>query len=83
MEAKFMKTSHSRAWECKPFIHGFMIFQLTDNMDIGVHIHTSQTQAFASNILCKFQAPLQQVHYLNGPSINQLGKESNSLEIGS
>ena len=29
MEAKHIKTSHSRAWECKPFMHGFMMFWIT------------------------------------------------------
>ena len=27
LEAKFMKTNYSRAWECKPFTHGFLIFR--------------------------------------------------------
>ena len=63
MEAKYMKTSHSRAWECKPFIHGFMIFRLTYHMEIIVHIHTSYTQYWGSNILSKVQAPLQQVRH--------------------
>ena len=61
MESKHMKTRHSRAWECNPFIHGFMIFQYTENMDIGVQIHTSYTQYWSSNILSKVQEPLQQV----------------------
>ena len=39
MEAKYMKTGHSRAWECKPFTHGFLIFQLTHNMEMRVHIY--------------------------------------------
>ena len=34
MESKYMKTSHSRAWEGKPFIHVFLIFRLTDNMEM-------------------------------------------------
>ena len=62
MEAKYKKTSHSRAWECKPFTYVFMIFRITDHMDIKLHIITSYTQAWALNILNKVQAPLQQVH---------------------
>ena len=34
MEAKYMKTSHSIAWECKPSIHVFMIFRLKKNMEM-------------------------------------------------
>ena len=34
MEAKYMKTSHSRAWECKSFIYGFLIFRITEHMEI-------------------------------------------------
>ena len=63
MEAKHMKTSHSKAWECNTFIHGFMIFRITNNMEIGVNIHTSHTQYLESNILSKVQAPLQQVRH--------------------
>ena len=63
MEAKFMKTSYSRAWECKPFTHGFLIFQITKHMNIRVQSHTSYTQAWASNRFSKAQAPLQQVHH--------------------
>ena len=61
MEAKYMKTSHSRAWECKPFIHGFLIFRLTERMDKRLQSHTSYTQAWAPNIIRKVQALLQQV----------------------
>ena len=56
-----MKTSYSRAWECKPFIHVFLIFQLTENMDAILHIHTSYFTAWAPNILSKVQEPPQQV----------------------
>ena len=63
MESKYMKTSHSRAWECKPFTHGYLIFRLTKHTDIRVQSHTSYTQAWASNTLSKVQAPLQQVHH--------------------
>ena len=61
MEAKYMKSSHSRAWECKPFTYRFLIFLLIENMEIRVNIHTSYTQYLASNILSKVQAPHQQV----------------------
>ena len=63
MEAKCMKSSLSRAWECKPFTHGFLIFQLIELMYIGEQSHTSYTQDWASNILIKVQEPLQQVHH--------------------
>ena len=63
MESKYMKTSHPRAWEGKPFTYRFMIFILTKNMEIRVRIHTSYTQYWASNILIKVQAQLQQVHH--------------------
>ena len=56
-----MKTSYSRAWECKPFIHVFMIFRLTEDMDMKLQSHTSYFTAWASTILSKAQAPLQQV----------------------
>ena len=55
VEAKYMKTSHSRAWECKPFTHEFMIFKFTALMDIRVHINTSYNQSWESNILSKVQ----------------------------
>ena len=32
MEAKYMKTSHSRAWECKTFTLEFIGFRDTENM---------------------------------------------------
>ena len=32
VEAKYMKTSHSRAWVCKPFTLDFLGFQDTENM---------------------------------------------------
>ena len=63
MESKYMKTSHSRAWECKPFTHGFMIFRLIENINIILQIHKQYNQYWASNILSKVQAPLQQVHH--------------------
>ena len=40
MEAKYMKTSHFRACECKPFIHVFLIFRFTENMDMILRSHT-------------------------------------------
>ena len=61
MESKYMKTNHSRSWECKPFIHVFLIFRLTENMDMRLQSLTSYFKAWASNILIKAQAPLQQV----------------------
>ena len=61
MESKYMKTSHSRAWECKPFIHVFLIFRLTEYMDMILHIHTSYYKSWEPNILSKTQTPLQQV----------------------
>ena len=41
MEANHTKTSHSNSWECNPFTHGFLIFQLIEHMDIRVQIHAS------------------------------------------
>ena len=58
-----MKTSYSRAWECEPLTYVFFIFRLTYHMYIRVHIHSSYTQYWASNILSKVQAPLQQVRH--------------------
>ena len=50
MKSKHMKTSHSNSQECKPFTHGFMIFRLTKNMEIILHIHESYiTSPSASN----------------------------------
>ena len=43
MEAKYMKTTHSRAWEFKPFTYGFLIFILTESIEMRVHINTSYT----------------------------------------
>ena len=63
MESKYMKTSHSRAWECKPFTYGFMIFRLKDNIFIILNSHKSYTQHWASNILSKVQAALQHVRH--------------------
>ena len=63
IEAKYMKTSHSRAWECKPFIHVFMIFRLTKNMDMRLQGHTSYIKALASTIISKAQEPPQQVRH--------------------
>ena len=55
MEANYMKTSHSRAWECKPFIHVFLIFLITDHMGMILYIYiifhslgTKYTQQSAS-----------------------------------
>ena len=45
MEAKYMKTSHSRAWECKHFTHGFLTIRIIENMEIKVHTHTPYTQS--------------------------------------
>ena len=61
MDAKFTKTSNSRACECKPFIHVFMIFRLIENMEIILQIYASHIKSWESNILSKAQAPLQQV----------------------
>ena len=61
MEAKYMKTSHFRACECKPFIHVFLISRLTKHMDIRLQRHTSYFTPSEPNILSKSQAPLQQV----------------------
>ena len=61
LEAKYMKASHSRAWVCKPFIHIFMIFRLTENMEMILQSHTSYFTSWEPNILSKAQAPLQQV----------------------
>ena len=36
VEARYMKTSHSRAWECKPFTLEFLEFQDTVNMVMKV-----------------------------------------------
>ena len=52
-----MKTNYSKAWECKPFIHVFLIFRLTEHMDMRLQSHTSYFTAWASNILSKAQAP--------------------------
>ena len=57
-----MKTSYSIAWECQPFIHVFLIFIIIDHMEMILHIHESCIKAWASTILSKAQAPLQQVH---------------------
>ena len=56
-----MKTSYSRAWECKPFIHLFLIFILKNNMEMRFQIPESCIKYWASTILSKSQAPLQQV----------------------
>ena len=40
-----------------------MIFQITENMDIILQIHTSYTQYWVSNILNKAQEPLQHVRH--------------------
>ena len=61
-----MKTSYSRAWESKPFTHGFLIFQITEHMYIRVQIHRSYTQYLGSNRFSKAQAPLQQVRHHMG-----------------
>ena len=58
-----METSYSRAWECKPFIHVFLIFRLTEHMDMRLQSHTSSIKALESNILSTVQAPLQQVRH--------------------
>ena len=58
-----MKTSHPRARECKPFTYGFMIFRIREHMDIRLQRHTSYIQAWASNIINKEKAPLQQVRH--------------------
>ena len=49
MEAKYMKTSHSRAWECKNFVHVFMIFQCTNNMEMKLHSNTSYMSVTTSS----------------------------------
>ena len=56
-----MKTSYSRAWECEPLTYVFLIFRLTEHMDMRLQSHTSYFTAWAPNILSKTQAPLQQV----------------------
>ena len=58
-----MKTSYLRAWECKPLTYVFLIFQITDNMDMILHIHTSYLIYLSPNILNKAQALLQQVRH--------------------
>ena len=63
MEAKYMKTSHSRARECKPFIHVFMIFILIENIYMILQIHESYVKSWASTIISKAQAPHQQVRH--------------------
>ena len=44
-------------------MHGFLIFQITENMEIILQIHISYTQYFSSNIFSKAQSPLQQVRH--------------------
>ena len=56
-----MKTSYLRAWECEPLTYVFLIFRLTENMNIILLIHASYFTAWAPNILSKAQSPLQQV----------------------
>ena len=56
-----MKTSDSIALECKLFTHGFIIFRITENIEIRVQIHKSYTKSWESNGLIESQAPLQQV----------------------
>ena len=69
-----MKTSHLRACECKPFIHRFMIFRRTKHMDRRVEIHKSHTQYWATNILIKVKAPLQQLHHQH-ESVGEMEKK--------
>ena len=40
VEAKYMKTSHSRAWECKPLPLEFIVLLDIENMFMKVNIHT-------------------------------------------
>ena len=58
-----MKTSYSRAWECEPLTYVFLIFRLAYKMDTRVKRNISYSQYLASNILSKFQEPLQQVRH--------------------
>ena len=78
MESKYMKTSHSRAWECKPSMHEFMIFKLIEKMDMNLNIHTSYFTSWEPNILSKAQAPLQQVR----PQHESVGEWRSSERIG-
>ena len=49
--------------ECEPFIHVFLIFRLTENMEMILQIHKSYIKSLASTIISKAQAPLQQVRH--------------------
>ena len=63
MEAKYMKTSGLITWKCNLFTYGLLKFRFIEYMNMRVYIHTSYTQAWASNILSKVQAPLQQLRH--------------------
>ena len=58
MESKHMKTSHSKSWECKPFTHGFLIFLLTENMEIILkrHAYCIASSSSSSN---SYKCPLE------------------------
>ena len=61
MESKYMKTSHSIVWECKPFIHVFMIFRLTYHMEMILYIDKPYFKA---------QHKHQHKHYSNKCALN-------------
>ena len=63
MEAKYMKTSYSKAWECEPF--DTCISDISTYKEYGHKITkpTSYIQAWASHRLNQAQAPLQQVRH--------------------
>ena len=71
MEAKHMKTCHSNSWECNPFTHGFMIFILTEHMEIILQRHASYISSPSSsksykcphiNMLCNSFQNRSQIH---------------------
>ena len=40
LESNYIKTSDSKAWECKPFILEFLGFRDTKNIFMELNIHT-------------------------------------------
>ena len=73
-----MKTSYSRAWECKPLTYVFLTFRITEHMDMILQSHTSYFIGWAPNILNNAQAPLQQVR----PQHESVGEWRSSERIG-
>ena len=56
-----MQTSYSRTWECEPITYVFLIFRITEHIDMILHRHTSYFPSWEPNILNKVKEPLQQV----------------------